>query len=338
MTALAEYRRLEATGLWRDSPDDQRREVVVSLGDATLMISSTSDSALTHWSLPAVLRVNPGDVPALYIPGQDATEELEIADSDMIAAIEKLRSSIERRRPHPGRLRLILSGVCGAAVLAAAVFWMPGALIRQTAALLPEASRVEIGESLLAEVEQLNGPACHSARGAVARDRLATRVFGASAPRIAILNASIPATLALPGNIMLADAALVEDHETPDVLAGYLLVEDVRRTDRDPLVDLLEAAGLSATLRLLTTGHLPQDALHDHAARLLSAPRPELVNQALVQRFAEAEIATTPYAFARDISGETVLSLIEADPMRGQAQAPLLQDSSWISLQEICNR
>ena len=56
MTALQKYERLEATGLWRETPDGQRREVVVSIGDATLVISDLNDTALTHWSLAAVER------------------------------------------------------------------------------------------------------------------------------------------------------------------------------------------------------------------------------------------------------------------------------------------
>ena len=56
MTALTRYQRIEATGLWRARPEDQRREVVVSLGEATLVITDLNDRALTHWSLAAVLR------------------------------------------------------------------------------------------------------------------------------------------------------------------------------------------------------------------------------------------------------------------------------------------
>jgi hypothetical protein len=76
MTVLEQYKRLEATGLWREAPDAQRREVIVSLGDATLMISTFSEIALTHWSLPAVARLNPGRQPALYAPGAEAEERL----------------------------------------------------------------------------------------------------------------------------------------------------------------------------------------------------------------------------------------------------------------------
>ena len=105
MTALSEYARLETTGLWRETPDSQRREVVVSLGDATLVISTMTDSALSHWSLPAVHRLNPGKRPALYAPDAEADELLEISEPQMIEAIETLRRAIDRTRPKPGRLR-----------------------------------------------------------------------------------------------------------------------------------------------------------------------------------------------------------------------------------------
>ena len=67
MTAFREYERLEATGLWRATPEAQRREVLVSVGEATLTISDFQGRALTHWSLAAILRKNPGRMPA--IPG-----------------------------------------------------------------------------------------------------------------------------------------------------------------------------------------------------------------------------------------------------------------------------
>ena len=137
MTALEQYSSLEATGLWREGPDAQRCEVLVSLGNATLIIATPAEVARTHWSLPAIVRLNPGKRPALYAPGEQADERLEIDDRDMIDAIEKLRAAIDRRRPHPGRLRLWIGASLAAAMVAAALFWMPGALIRQTASVLP---------------------------------------------------------------------------------------------------------------------------------------------------------------------------------------------------------
>jgi hypothetical protein len=66
----------------------------------------------------------------------------------MIAAIEAVRSAIDR--PAPSRSPALDDrGGGGLAILAGAVFWLPGALTRQTVILLPEAKRVEIGEALV---------------------------------------------------------------------------------------------------------------------------------------------------------------------------------------------
>jgi len=338
MTALAQYNRLEATGLWREAPDAQRREVIVSLGDATLMISTLAEVALTHWSLPAVARLNPGRQPALYAPGLDAEERLELDDPDMIAAIETVRSAIERQRPHPGRLRLRIGAGMGAAMLGLGVFWLPDALTRQTVALLPPASREAIGNRLLQEIGRLAGPICTNPRGSVALGRLARRAFGETAPRVAVLPSSVPDTLALPGGILVANVALAEDHDTPAVMAGYLLAEDARRAAVDPMLTLLTEAGLGVTFRLLTTGEIEAEPLHAHAATLLSRDTTPVADELLLPRFADADLSTQPYAFAQDPTGESVIGLIEADPVRGRDSAPILTDADWVSLQDICGR
>lgn len=338
MTALSRYHRLEASGLWRDGPDGQRREVVVALGEATLVIATSAGTALAHWSLSAIVRLNPGQMPAIYAPGAEAGERLELADRDMLAAIDTVRHAIDRRRPHPGRLRLALLAVFSLLALGLAVFWLPGALTRQAVAMLPEASRAQIGRALLDEITQLAGPACTTPIGAPARDRLAAEVFPDAPPRLVILRDTVPATLALPGGILVADAGLVEHHETPEVLAGYLLAEDVRQARADPMLALMRDAGILATLRLMTQGSLAEDVLHAHAATLLGRPRPMVADDALLPRFAAAGLASTPYAYARDISGESVIGLIEADPMRGRTPRRLISDADWVALQDICMR
>ena len=68
-TALTQFQRLEAAGSWRPAPGEKLREVIVSIGEATLILSDPkSDAPLTHWSLPAVERLNPSVTPAIYTP------------------------------------------------------------------------------------------------------------------------------------------------------------------------------------------------------------------------------------------------------------------------------
>jgi len=129
-TALSKYQRLEASGLWRADPEAQRIDVIVSVGEATLTITDLRERVLTHWSLAAIARANPGQRPAVYHPDGDPGETLELTtdEVEMIAAIEKLRSAIARQRPRPGRLRLFGVLVSLSAVLA---WWFSGCPARR---------------------------------------------------------------------------------------------------------------------------------------------------------------------------------------------------------------
>jgi hypothetical protein len=339
MTALHEYERLECTGLWRDGPEGQRREVIVSFGDATLVIAEAkSGRALTHWSLPAIVRLAGSSLPARFAPAPDADEELEIDDEAMVAAIAKVHRLIEARRPHPGRLRSILLGAGLAAVLGALVFWMPGALVRHTAASLPFTKRQEIGRMALADLTRLTGIPCAAAEGQEALARLHGRLLGPeTGGEIFVVPEGVDRSVALPGGIVVLSRSLVEAPDTPEVAAGEVLAADLGVAEADPLVALLGHAGLRATLTLLTTGDLPQRAVAGFGEVALQQPAPALPDKALLDRFASAGVRSSPYAWSRDPSGESVLPLIEADPFRGRTpERPVLDDTDWVALQGIC--
>ncbi|MEP2139326.1 MAG: hypothetical protein ABJI41_07435, partial [Erythrobacter sp.] len=132
MTVLEKYQRLEAEAIWRPETDAQRRDVVISIGKATLTIGDANGTALTHWSLPAIVRLNPGEVPALYAPGTDAPETIELNDPEMIGAIEQVLRAVRGNGKTPSRLRSALSGLVALAAVGALVFWGPGAITRYT--------------------------------------------------------------------------------------------------------------------------------------------------------------------------------------------------------------
>ncbi|MFC3615703.1 hypothetical protein ACFORG_18260 [Lutimaribacter marinistellae] len=335
MTALKQYQRIEATGLWRPAPDEQRREVVISIGEATLTISDFNDRALTHWSLAAIERQNPGAFPALYHPDGDNGETLEIDKSEtmMIEAIDRLQDAVRRARPHPGRLRWISVAATVSLVLALLTFWMPGALQRHAVSVVPPIKRQEIGETVLDRIERVSGQACTSEETTGALARLAQRT---GVRRIVILPDGVPDSLHLPGGIVLLNRELIEDHEDPAVAAGHVLAERARAETFDPLAELLSHAGIGASFRLLTTGALTPEILDRYAERVLAQARPDLSDEALLSVFGQAAIPSSPYAYARDITGETVLPLIEADPMAGRTLEPVLPDRDWVLLQTIC--
>lgn len=337
MTALSEYERLESTGLWRQTPDAQRREVFVSFGDATVVLSDKNGSALTHWSLPAIQRLNPGQRPAIFSPDDETTETLELDDETMIGAIEKIRHRIERQRPRPGRLRWLILGGFIAAITALAVFWLPDALVRHTLSVVPVAKRQEIGQALVANIYRVSGQPCTTSFGTRSLEILGMRLFADEPPKLAVLPAGVIKATHLPGGYILLNRALVEDFEEPDVAAGYILAEQLRSENRDPLDPLLRAAGLRATFGLLTTGNVSNAALASYAEHLLTTSPANIDTQDLLDKFQVAKVRTSPYAFAQDPTGETTVALIEADPFAGKTPPPLLSDGQWISLQSICS-
>ena len=275
-------------------------------------------------------------IPAIFNPDGDPDETLELAESEktMLEAIDRLQRAIDKARPHPGRLRWLSVGGVVAAVLAVMLLWLPGALQSHVVSVVPEVKRQEIGDAILKRIERVcrgvpvphamrrrhwigwrNGPACGRSSSCLRVCRTA------SACRAALFCLS---------------RSLVEDHEDPAVAAGYVIAERARSEQQDPLDDLLDRTGASSAFRLLTTGGLTPQIVDSYTEQVLSEPRPSVTDEALLAMFAQAALPSTPYAYARDITGETVLGLIEADPMAGRTLEQVLPDRDWVRLQNIC--
>ncbi|KGJ04605.1 hypothetical protein SAMN04487972_10773 [Paracoccus halophilus] len=339
MTALNQYQRLEAAGLWRETPQSQARDVIVSFGDATLMLTDPrSETPLTHWSLPAVTRLNPGRMPARYGPGEaGADEELEIDDDLMIAAISRIHRAIEAARPHPGRLRGGLMLGAAALMAALAVFWVPPALVRHAANVAPPAQRSEIGRTILAEIAKTTGNPCARPAGDMVRGKLAARLTGPDS-RIEIVPARLRSALRLPGAITVIGEDLIRGQITPEVTAGHILAAQAVGVQNDPLLQALRFAGPRATFQLLTNGTLPPQSLAGYGESLLAGPVPRPDDEILLNYFTRAGIASEPYARSLDPTGEATLGLIEADPFRTAEPRPVLSEREWAVLQEICDQ
>ncbi|EYD75465.1 hypothetical protein Rumeso_02948 [Rubellimicrobium mesophilum DSM 19309] len=335
MTALSQYARLETTGLWRTGPGDAGREVVVSFGKATLVLSDSAGLPLTHWSLPAITRLNPGAAPALYAPDIDGSETLEVEDDTMVSAIETVRAAVAKgQAAAPRQIRWVAGWLVVAAALAGAVLWLPGALQREALAVVPDAKRTEIGATILGHLQRTLGGACRDPLGAEALARLHDRALGNGGQAV-VLPLGPASPIELPGGITILSREMVERAAEPAVVAGQLLAARVAAGD-DPLARLLDDVGLWATLKLLATGDLDPDALARHAEDLLAAPAPALGADRLGPAFSQAQVPLKPYALDRDPTGAGVADLLAADAHAAQEPPILLTDSEWVALQGIC--
>jgi hypothetical protein len=337
MTALDRYVRLESDALWRAGPDAQRRDVTISFGDATLVITDSAARPLAHWSLPALIRQNAGETPAIYAPDDAASELLEISDPIMVEAIEEVRKALARSRPHPGKLRHWLTGAAIGVTVFVAVFWLPDALTRQTLAVVPLPKRIEIGTAMLGHMQVQTGGVCRSARGGAAARRLAQRLFGADTTnRIVIVQQLAQAALALPGGLIVVDAAILQLSDDPAAAAGFILASRAAILHEDPLENLLQQEGLGTTFRLLTTGSIPDAILDQNAQNLVTAQAPQPDAQTLRDMLAAAQIPQGPYRAASDLRSGSTPDL-GSDPVEGQPVPLILNDSDWVTLRNICN-
>lgn len=328
-------------GIWRAGPQAQRRDVAVEVAAGAVILRDPRDSSvLAHWASDAVCRINAGHRPALFAPqDDDEGEVLEIGDPLLAGRIDAVCATSRARRAHPGRLRLItLAAVC--LLLAAALgLWFPRALVSHTASLVPPAKRAEIGRAALLDVARLTGSPCAGPEGVRALSQLSRRLFATTPTRIVILREGLSAVggaAHLPGRIILLDRALLEDFDTPEIVAGHALAEALRAEAQDPLPPLLREAGLAATARLLTTGALPPGALEGSGTRVLTTPPAALDAATLADRFRAAGVRAGPYA-AQQADRALHDALLAETLARTVQPRLLLPDADWVALRGICD-
>lgn len=339
MTALSEFQRLEAQGSWREAPGARLREVVVSVGDATLVLyDPKSERPLSHWSLPAVTRLNPGKTPAIYAPGVAQVDEtVEIDDPLMIDAIERVHRAVEARRAHPGRLRGGLTVLAVVVMLATLVMWLPDAIIRHAAHIAPPAQARQIGAAVLTDIERSTGAVCTRRSGQAVLDWLAPRLAEPEA-QLQVVPGPLNGVLRLPGDLYVIGSDLLTGATGPEAAAGHVIAARLAGDDATTRLQAVRRAGFGAALRLLTLGSISSDTLTGYGEVLLTSPQPRPSNhKALLDAFERAGIGSAAYARSIDPTGETVLPLIEGDPFRSTPPPrPLLTTEQWQALQQIC--
>ena len=187
---------------------------------------------------------------------------------------------------------------------------------------------------LLMETERLTGAPCAAPAGLRALQTLSTRLFPDGATQLVVRPSTRKTTAHVPGGTILLSHTLVEDYETPDVVAGYALAENLRAEGGNSLGVLLEASPFRAALALLSTGRLRESDLQRMAEWLVVRAPVPVPQNAVIAEMVERGIATAPYGYALDISGETTATLVAAT---ANETTPVLDDTDWIALQSICS-
>ena len=342
MTALHQYSRLEAAGLWRSAPNAQAREVIVGLRKATIvLLDPKSEMPLTQWSLPAVVRLGEGDGLVIYASHADGQETLEIDDHTMIDALDRVRTALERRRKKPGRLRTALLAASVIGVIGGMALWLPFGLYGFTAKRVPDAVRRDIAAMAMRDIATISGSACAGAAGLIAASDLARRVSMVQGslpepgkhPQIAVLREGLAATAALPDGTILLPYRVIEQADGPDSLAGIILAARISAQTTDPLLPALRHAGIGAAFHLLSRGTLPNGALDGYGLALADMPANDIDPAQLHAAFVSAQITSAPYAA---LVADTSLSALP-DAAPDGSMPDVLDDAAFLGLQYMCD-
>ena len=340
MTALDQYIRLEAIGLWQETPDTPEREVVVSFGNASLVLSDTSDRPLAHWSLVGTqpLRVD-RDGATVYSTTLDGYETLAIRDPEMVRAIAAV-SAVQRFAPKPkppNYGRWIGTGFV-VLVLAGLAWFGPPSIRWQAARMLPPEWIERFGDEMLLQVMGTRGAPCATPEGQQALRRLAEPLARPQRPRVRVLDLSGVPVAVLPSGYMLLDARLIEMAESPEEIAGWIALGQARGELHPATEAMMTDAGLLADLRYILTGRLSEAAI----ARAAEGAVRAVPTAAEVER-ARAGLAATGLPFAplqqalmREglPTGSTTGEPADPSP---EARPSLLSDREWDDLKAICS-
>jgi hypothetical protein len=330
MTALDKFERLESLGLWKENDSSQKKEVIVSFGKASLVLSDHKDTPLTHWALGAVEIRAASDQRVIYTPDKKGFETLEISDPTMNRAIKKIRKLIHRPRSHRGRIRILSTLLITLCLTLLAVFWLPTALADYTSDVVSDAKAREIGAKLMPHINQYAGQPCRSAASSPVIRKLENRLIGSNKNTLFIADLGARYSTHLPGGIILANRVLVEDFPDPGTLAGFILMERALQEDDPALHALFIEAGSIATLSFLITGDIDEKVLGAFAKSQMTKPLVLPDRITMLEFFKAADVSTAP--LANTLNNQ---KLLEQNPVTGSYD-PILSDPEWLALQSIC--
>jgi hypothetical protein len=258
MTALDKYTRLEALGQWRESPEHAPTEVVVSFGNATLLLSDLNETPLGHWAMAATSRLSVDGSKATYTPDSEGFETLEIDDAQMVEAIAQVSLYLTDESRKIPRLRWVFLTILISAL--AALSYVTPQLLRDQAVRItgPESAR-KLGADMIAT---LGIQICQEPRADTARDLFQSRVFPDGSAVLVIVKDD-PNTSIFPGGIVLIAEKTLREINSPTDLAR--LTTSLIATNDTVLAQLFAASTVRELLTYITSGNLSSIRLAEAA-------------------------------------------------------------------------
>ena len=265
MTAIDKYTRLEALGQWRESPTQPPREVVVSFGNATLVLSNLDEKPLCHWAMAATSRMSLEGTKAVYTPDTEGFETLEIDDAEMVEAIAQVSraaTTVNLRTPWLRWVFIALVMTASAAIAYATPPLLRSQAIRMTGS---ESAR-KLGTDMLAT---LSPDICREPRADAARELFQSRVFPDGRTLLIISRGQAQASI-FPGGVVVISRDTLQVMQSPDELARLTTALSAR--SESTVDQLFESSSPRELFDYITSGKLSDERLAKAARNIINSP------------------------------------------------------------------
>lgn len=338
MTIYPGFDVLECKGQWTPGHDERSMDVIVQLGLETITIRSVDEAVLTHWSLYFIQEVDDyGDI-VVFSPNPETGEWLELDDKLMIGALRG-EIIVERQSPIPNRFSLGISWwLIGLIALLAGTgaFYGSDRLIEIAASLVAASNRATIGESVYSAIDVNGAGRCDADDGMKILLGLQNALLHGERVDTRVLRDIPFMSRSLPGGIIILNAELLNRHDGPEVIAGYMLMESERLGAMDPLIPFLQVTG---PMRLVTIGLGRQigdshyESFGDH---LIDDPIVPVDYNSLLSRIDAAGFPAHHFVNVHAFIDERITAFLPASTLDSNPYRPLLTDSDWQLLRNIC--
>jgi elongation factor P hydroxylase len=259
------------------------REVIISFGNATLLLSDQHEEPLSHWAMAATLRIAWDGEIAIYSPDADGRETLEIDDVDMVEAIAQVsRAENVKNRRKPWRIWMTMLVVL--AILGAGMYWAPQLVRDQALRMTNAASARQIGLEMLGALQI---EICKEPRADAVRMKLQQRLFPTSDAHLVIAK-NAPAGTVFPGRLLLIGKDTLLRFSTSD---QFILWAAQLQAEEAPDTDLFQNGTLADVAHYVTRGNIPRTRLLEMANQILDGGHSEV---AYSQEFASLDIRLRP--------------------------------------------
>lgn len=263
MTALDKYTRLEALGQWSETSNVPPVEVIVSFGDATLLLSKPDETPLSHWAMAATMLTSLENGVATYTPDIHGHETLEIDDPAMIEAIAQV-SQTQKPQQKRKSLRIWFLLLLLVALVIGAFGYGPTTLRTQAINMTtPDLAR-QIGYKMLTQQRIV---ACRSPSGDKVRNTLQNKIFPNGNYSL-IIATNAPLGAIFTGGLLVVDNTALAQFSNSNELTIWMAILAAEPKNAGATQFLFENAPVSSLIQYVRTGQIADTHLAD-TARLI---------------------------------------------------------------------